>query len=357
MQSSMSISKSVILAVVLSCSLLLAILCDKPDTLRISYTVAYESANTETMYFKQPISNAASVNANAPINNNAQASTTASVRADAQTQTVGSIWESLRPELKLDHQVQLSQVQAEIRKILADREKLNSILNSAGPYLYFIYQQTKARGLPAELALIPVIESEFNPNDHSNKGATGLWQIMPQTARELGIKIRSSYDGRRNVMASTKAALAYFKDLGQEFNGDWYLAIAAYNSGQGTVESAAHRRGSNSFWNLKSLPQETKLYVPRLLAVAEIIKHPEKYGVRLPPITNAPYFAEVKVKKPVGLSKVAAVSGVSIKTLNKLNPDFNHGVVPNKGNYTSLLVPAKTATVVRAQLADKVILS
>lgn len=335
----MNVSKSVVLAV-LSGSLFLAILGDRVDAPGFFSTVAYERADAKSVLMPQPQPVA---NALSPL-------------AKPAPKAVGSIWDSLSPELMLDHKVQLSQVQAEIRKILADRAKLNSILKSAGPYIYFIHEQTKARGLPAELALIPVIESEFNPNDHSTKGATGLWQIMPQTAQELGIKIRSSYDGRRNVMASTKAALAYFKDLGQTFNGNWYLAIAAYNCGQVKVASAAHRVGSHSFWNL-NLPQETKLYVPRLLAVAEIVKHPEKYGVRLPPINNAPYFAEVKVKKAVNLSKVAEVSGVSMATLHTLNPDFNHGTVANKGTYTSLLVPVKNEPIVRAQLADKVILS
>src|SRR5262249_6307926 len=148
---------------------------------------------------------------------------------------------------------------------------------------------TRARDLPAELALIPVIESEYNPNDRSNKGATGLWQLMRQTAHELGVVVQGGYDGRRNVLASTKAALAYFKDLGDLFNGNWYLAIAAYNCGQGRVQSAIRRTGSESFWNLP-LPRDTKYYVPRLLAVAEIVKHPAKYGITLPQVQNKPYF-------------------------------------------------------------------
>jgi membrane-bound lytic murein transglycosylase D len=334
MQNSMNVSKSVVLAV-LSCSLFLAIFGDKIDAPGFISTVVNENANTRpAIVLQQPLAN-----------------NLVSTIAKPIPKPVGSIWDSLSPELKLDHQVQLSQVQSEIRKLLADKAKLNSILKSAGPYIYFIHEQTKARGLPAELALIPVIESEFNPNDHSTKGATGLWQMMPQTAKELGIKIRDSY-----VMASTKAALAYFKDLGQMFNGNWYLAIAAYNCGQVKVASAAHRTGSHSFWNLQ-LPQETKVYVPKLLAVAEIVKHPEKYGVRLPPINDAPYFAEVKVKKAVALQKVSEVSGVSLATLHTLNPDFNHGVVVNKGAYTSLLVPVKNESLVRAQLADRVIMS
>lgn len=272
------------------------------------------------------------------------------------TKPVESFWNSLRSDLNLDHRAQSPQVQAEIRKLLAERGKLYQILESAGPYIYFIHKQTKARNLPSELALIPVIESEFNPNDHSNKGATGLWQLMPQTARELGIKVKSGYDGRRNVVASTKAALAYFNDLGNCFKGNWYLAIAAYNCGQVKVQSVQRRTGSNSFWNLP-LPKETKYYVPKLLAVAEIIKNPEKYGVQLPHISNEPYFTEVKVKKAVSLDHVAKSSDIDIETLHTLNPDYNHGtVLPKKGAY-SLLVPVDKLLDVREKLAEDIVYS
>ena len=245
-------------------------------------------------------------------------------------------------ELNLDHRAQSAQVQAEIRKLLADRGKLYSILKAAAPYIYFIHKQTQKRGLPAEAALIPVIESEFNPDDRSTRGATGLWQLMPGTAHELGIKIRSGYDGRRNVVASTKAALAYLNDLGNNFNGNWYLAFAAYNCGEGAVHSAERRNGSHNFWNLH-LSQETKLYVPKLLAVAAIVKNPKKYGVKLPPVKNEPYFAEVKVNKSMNLAKVAKSSGVSVETLHTLNPDYKHGAVPTKG--ATLLIPVQKTVV------------
>lgn len=263
-----------------------------------------------------------------------------------------SFWSSLGDELLLDHKAQSSQVQAEIRKLLADQSKLYQILKAAGPYIYFIHSQTQARGLPAELALIPIIESEFNPNDHSKKGALGLWQLMPQTAHELGVRIKSGYDGRRNVIASTRAALAYFFDLGTMFNGNWYLAIAAYNCGQGRIASAERRAGSKNFWNLR-LPQETKIYVPKLLAVAEIVKNPEKYGVQLPPMTNAPFFTELKLKKTVTLEQIAKSSGINIKILRTLNPDYTRKITPKKGS-DSLLVPINKAPAVRVQLADKI---
>jgi membrane-bound lytic murein transglycosylase D len=268
-----------------------------------------------------------------------------------------SIWNSIRQELTLDHKTQSSQVQKQIQLLLADPDKLYSILKAAAPYIYYIHKQTQARGLPAELALIPVIESEFNPNDHSNKGATGLWQLMPQTARDLGVNVKSGYDGRRNVVASTNAALAYFNDLGNNFKGNWYLAIAAYNCGEYKIIHAQRNAGSHNFFDL-SLPTETKLYVPKLLAVAEIIKNPEKYGVQLPPIQDKPVFSEVKVKQSVNLVKIAKTTGVSIDTLKTLNPDYNHGPAPSptkKGNYSSVLVPVNKVKAVKENLPESVV--
>jgi len=257
-----------------------------------------------------------------------------------------TIWKSMSREFKLDTRVQSAQVQAEIRKMLADG-RLESILKSAVPYIYFIYKQTEARGLPAELALIPVIESEFNPYDRSSVGATGLWQLMSATAHDLGVKVRSGYDGRRNIIASTKAALAYFDDLGVMFKGNWYLAIAAYNCGQVRVQSAMKKSGNKSFWGLP-LPQETKYYVPRLLAVAAIIKNPEKYGIKLPPVNNKPYFETVEISKPVNLEKVAKNSGVSINTLQQLNPDYHRGSNPGSKEAKTILVPVTKASEVKA---------
>lgn len=270
-------------------------------------------------------------------------------------QPVESIWTSLRSKLTLDHKVQSARVQTEIHKFLADKKKLYEILKSSAPYIYFIKQMTQIRHLPAEIALIPVIESEFNPNDHSNKGATGLWQLMPATARGLGIKVKSNYDGRRNVVMSTEAALAYFNDLKNNFHGNWQLAISAYNSGEGKIKSAVRRKGSSDFWNLK-LPTETKLYLPKLLAIAAIIQNPEKYGVQLPPIANKPYFVELKTNKPVNLTKIAKSTGSNIDTMHALNPDYSHEhVLPNKqGSYT-LLIPVKNATAAKTQLVGSVV--
>ncbi|MBA3662528.1 MAG: transglycosylase SLT domain-containing protein [Gammaproteobacteria bacterium] len=263
--------------------------------------------------------------------------------------TSDSIWKTLSKEFKLNHNVQASEVQKEIRRIQADHTRFYAILNAAAPYIYYIHQQTRAKNLPAEIALIPYVESEFNPNDRSTKGATGLWQLMVGTAHELGVQVKAGYDGRRDVVASTRAALAYFKDLGELFKGNWYLAIAAYNCGQGRVANTIKKAKSSNYWQLTKLPTETKYYVPRLMAVAAVIKNPEKYGVKLPEIKNKPYFTEVKSKKIVNLAKVAQSTGVNIKTLNSLNPDYNKGVITKGGAY-SLLVPIEQVEKVKLSL-------
>ncbi|HVY53613.1 MAG TPA: transglycosylase SLT domain-containing protein [Gammaproteobacteria bacterium] len=264
-------------------------------------------------------------------------------------ESAGSIWNSIRAGLKLNHQADSARVQAEIQKILADKDKLYSILERSAPYIYFIHQETQIRSWPAEIALIPIIESEFNPNDRSKKGASGLWQLMPETARELGITVKSNYDGRRNVVSSTKAALNYFNDLKNSFKGNWYLAISAYNCGPGALASAIRRNGSSDFWNL-SLPAETRVYLPRLLAVAAIIKNPEKYGVQLPPIKNKPYFAELAITKPVSLDNVSKSTGVDLNVLNSLNPDYRQKIIiPNKNGTYTLLVPVKLSAPIHTQ--------
>jgi membrane-bound lytic murein transglycosylase D len=269
------------------------------------------------------------------------------VKKDVVTNpSVGSIWNTISNEFQLDHKAQSTRVKKEIRKLLADQDNLYKILKAAGPYIYYIHQQTKTRGLPAELALIPFVESEFNPYDKSNKGATGLWQLMSGTAHILGVKVKQGYDGRRNVIASTRAALTYFKDLGVFFNGNWYLAIAAYNCGQGKIQSAMRHSGSKSYWDL-SLPTETKLYVPKLLAVAAIIKNPKKYGVKLPTINNAPYFVVLKTQKSVNLNQIAKSSGISVETLKKLNPDYNKQQIKKEN---IVLVPVEKASSVRSSI-------
>lgn len=213
-------------------------------------------------------------------------------------------------------------------------EHLQVLSERAQPYLYEITQEIEKRGLPLELALLPAVESTYDPFAKSWGGATGLWQFMPATGRSLGLQKNRWYDGTRDVDASTKAALTYLTQLNKRFNGNWEHAIAAYNSGGGRVSSAirANRNAGKStdFFAL-NLPKETRSYVPKLLALADILKNPNKYGVSLPPIPNKPAREKVTLDRQVSLANAARYAGVSVATLKQYNPAYLSTYTPARG--------------------------
>lgn len=265
----------------------------------------------------------------------------------------GNFWNTMRPNLHMAAYTYTPQVRDQIKWFEHHQAYLNHVLIESAPYIYYIYQQTQAHHLPAELALIPVIESEYNPYAKSHVGAMGLWQMMPTTARGFGLKRDWWYDGRKDVIASTNAALDYFKYLHEFFNDNWLLAIAAYDCGEGTVMQCVHYNqyhgSSTTFWNLP-LPNETRDYVPRLLAVAAIIKDPSRYHIELAPIDNSPYVEPVNVGKPIALSNAAKLADVPLSTMRVLNPGIQHNSTDPKGPF-SLLVPEDKAETFKMRLA------
>ena len=220
-----------------------------------------------------------------------------------------------------------------------------SVMNRSRPYLYYILQQVRKRGLPGELVLLPIVESAYNPFAFSRTGASGLWQIMPGTASGYGVKIDWWYDGRRDIIASTNAALDYLSYLNDFFNHNWLLAIAAYNSGEGTVEDAIeYNRKHNlptDFWSLK-LPPETRSYVPKILALATIIKNSDDYPVSLPDIPNDPYLASVSVDSQIDLTRASKMAGISLEELERLNPGYNRWATDPDGPQL-LILPIENA--------------
>ncbi|WP_434702656.1 transglycosylase SLT domain-containing protein [Pseudomonas sp. Z1-12] len=196
---------------------------------------------------------------------------------------------------------------------------------SAGPYLHYIVERLDERQLPLELALLPMIESSYNPTAYSPRAAAGLWQFVPATGRDFNLHQSATYDARRDVVASSKAAMDYLTRLHDQFNNDWLLALAAYNAGEGTVGRAIEanrRRGLPvDYWHL-TLPRETEDYVPRLLALSLIVRSPEIYGVQLNPVANAPYFDVVELNHAVDLDQLASMAGVGNSQLLKLNSAF-----------------------------------
>ncbi|RUA05905.1 MAG: lytic transglycosylase [Gammaproteobacteria bacterium] len=229
---------------------------------------------------------------------------------------------------------------------------LTRVTKRAGPYLHLVIQEVKKAGLPIELALLPIVESAYYPFSYSHGTASGLWQFIPDTGRLYGLKQNYWMDERRSVIRSTRAAVAYLKNLHTLFKGDWLLAIASYNSGPGRVQKAVKKNKAKGrkadFWNI-SLPAETRGYVPRLLAVMELIKHPEKYGQTITPITNAPQLESVFIYSQLDLSLISEWTGLSLDEIYTLNSDLNRWVTPDTTRYELLLPIEKVATFRKAR--------
>lgn len=208
-------------------------------------------------------------------------------------------------------------------------------------YLYHIVNELQARHMPLELALLPVVESAFNPVAYSRARAAGLWQFIPATGRRYGLKQNWYYDGRRDVVAATTAALDYLQFLAAEFEGDWLLAVAAYNCGEMNVTRAIARNRAagkpTDFFSLK-LPKETRAYVPKLLAMRRIVADPASHGLAFAPIPDQPYFAQVEVAGQIDLNVAAEIADLAKEELLALNPAFNHWVTDPDGPHR-LLVP------------------
>jgi len=218
---------------------------------------------------------------------------------------------------------------------------LETVAKRAEPFLYLITERIEQRGLPLELALLPIVESSFDPFAYSHGSAAGLWQFVPGTGKAYGLDQNYWYDGRRDVSAATDAALTYLESLNKRFDGNWSHAIAAYNSGGGRVNSAirANKKANKpiDFFSL-SLPKETSGYVPKLLALADIVANQEKYQVNIPAIGNHPVLAKVDPKEQLDLAIAANYAGISVKELQGYNPAYNQwATAPNGPQH--LLIP------------------
>jgi membrane-bound lytic murein transglycosylase D len=203
---------------------------------------------------------------------------------------------------------------------------LERVFARAQLYLPHVADAVEARGLPSELAFLPLIESAFDPFAYSHGRAAGLWQFIPGTGKRFGLKQNWWYDGRRDVVESTRAALDYLEYLHAFFEEDWLLAVAAYNCGEGTVRRAIRNNRAagrpTDFWNLR-LPTETRNYVPRLLGLAAVLAEPDNYGLELPRMTNAPMFTAVELEGQIDLAVAAELAGIELADLQALNPAFN----------------------------------
>ncbi len=217
------------------------------------------------------------------------------------------------------------------------------IAKRAEPFLYLIVEKIEDKHMPLELALLPVVESAFDAFAYSHGSAAGLWQFVSGTGKMYGLKQNYWYDGRRDVDMATDAALDYLADLNKQFNGNWYHAIAAYNSGGGRVDRAIKKNIKNGkptdFFSL-DLPKETSSYVPKLLALADVVAHQKKYGIDIPAIANHPVLKRVDPEEQLDIALAADYAGLSIKELQSYNPAYNQWATAPQGPH-HFLIPEK----------------
>jgi membrane-bound lytic murein transglycosylase D len=243
----------------------------------------------------------------------------------------------------------------EVKWYAGHNEYLDRVFQRADLYLFYIVEELERRGMPTELALLPIVESAFDPFAYSHGRAAGLWQIIPGTGKRLGLVQNWWFDGRRDVLESTRAALDYLAAMHDQFGGDWLLAVAGYNSGEGNVVRALRRAEADGkpkdFWGIKSyLPAETRTYVPRLLAVRDLVADPVKYGIALPPLANDAQFAVVETGSQIDMALAAELAGIDTDRLYALNAGVNRWATDPDGPHR-LLVPATQAETFSSALA------
>lgn len=222
---------------------------------------------------------------------------------------------------------------------------IKRMLERSQKYLFHIVEEVEKRGMPTEIALLPMIESAFNPQAYSTSAASGIWQFIPSTGKHFGLKQTWWVDNRRDVTAATSAALTYLQKLHGMF-GTWDLALAAYNAGEGTVQRAIdknRRQGLPTDYESLSLPPETKNYVPKLQAIKNIVTHPEQFGLKIGSIPNKPYFARVTTPKQIDSKLAAELAEISFDEFSSLNPSYNRPVITSTGEKHQLLLPVWAA--------------
>lgn len=255
-----------------------------------------------------------------------------------------SLWDRLRDGFEFA-ELEHPKIDLQIEFLQNGMRSLHANLTAASPYLRHIVEQVERAGLPIDIAMLPLVESAFNPHAKSSQNALGLWQFIPDTGKLYGLEENDWYSGRKDVIASTEAAIRYLTRLHKTFDGDWLLALAAYNTGQGNLRSAikrAKKQGqSTDFWNLR-LAKETRDYVPRLIAVSKMISEPEAYGVILPPLSDRKSVSTVNFDAALSLQEASDISGISLRRLLELNPGYKKKAIPPNGP-NRLLVPIEAA--------------
>ena len=268
--------------------------------------------------------------------------------------TYDNLWNLIRDGLVFDNNINRKKVKNKVAWFSRNQQYITRVVGRADPYLYHIVMKLKEREMPLDLALLPIVESAYQPFALSPSRASGIWQFIPSTGKRYGLKQNWWYDGRRDIVASTDAALDYLESLHKRFNGNWFHALAAYNSGEGNVERAIRKNkklGKNTdFWTLK-LPSETRSYVPSLLAIAEVLKNSDKYKINFGEIKNSSYFEVIDVKTQIDLATVSNLSDLTIDEVYLLNPGFNRWATDPSGPH-QILIPVGKAQKFKEKLAE-----
>ncbi|WP_051298406.1 LysM peptidoglycan-binding domain-containing protein [Marinobacterium litorale] len=264
------------------------------------------------------------------------------------------LWQVTREHLTLEPDANNERIDRQLQWFLRHHRYMEHASERARFYYYYVLSSVLERDLPAELALLPFVESSFNPFAESPSRASGPWQFIPSTADLFGLKSTWWYDGRRDIIESTQAALDYLTYLNKRFDGDWLLSLAAYNCGEGCVARAVKKNRQSGqpsdYWHL-DLPRETQRYVPKILAVARYIRQAESLEVALPTIPNEPYFEVVSIKGQIELAKAAQLAQVDLDLLKQLNPGFNQWATDPAGPHR-LLLPTDATEPFRLALSE-----
>ena len=269
-----------------------------------------------------------------------------------QVLTEKDLWQRMRNGFRLSG-AQRKSVNDRIDIYSNNARQVEKVFRRGAPYLAYIQKEVEKRDFPAEITLLPFVESGFDPFAYSHGRAAGLWQFIPSTGKLYGLQQDWWFDGRRDVVTSTTAALNYLEKLHQRFDGDWLLALAAYNSGEGTVSQAIRRNRKagrpTDFWHL-DLPRETSTYVPKLLAISALVAHPERYRISLLPVDAAPAFVVVDTQSQLDIAVAADLAGMDIEAFYQLNPGFNHWATHPDGPH-QLAIPVEQSGLFKRNLA------
>lgn len=271
------------------------------------------------------------------------------------TNSPDDLWELTRENFQLTDDAYHKAVDTQIQWYSQYPSHMRRITENAARYYHYVLNEVLKRGLPAEIALLPAVESTYDPQAYSSGHAAGIWQFIPSTAEYRGLEKNRWYDGRKDIIDSTDVALDYLEDLNKRFDGDWLLTMAAYNAGGGTVSRAIRKNQKagkpTDYWSLP-LPKETRLYVPRILALASFVRSPDDYTMDLPSIDNEPYFDIVETNGQINLAQAADMSGIRLAEIQQLNPGILGKVSAPSGPYR-LLIPEDKAEKLRSALNEQ----